>query len=52
MDTKRGKSKAPRDLSPRKTEDVKDGDVATGQATGQRIHKPLVIVKEIGAATP
>jgi type VI secretion system secreted protein Hcp len=27
-------------------------DVATGQATGRRMHKPLVITKEWGAATP
>ena len=34
-----------KDLPPRKTQDVKGGrDVATGQATGQRSHKPIIIV--------
>lgn len=27
-------------------------DIATGQATGKRMHKPFVIVKEYGASTP
>ena len=27
-------------------------DAATGQATGKRVHKPITVVKEWGAATP
>lgn len=27
-------------------------DVATGQASGKRMHKPLTVIKEWGAATP
>jgi type VI secretion system Hcp family effector len=31
---------------------VSPRDVATGQATGKRVHKPLVITKELDKATP
>jgi len=43
MNKKRGNGKRTvKDLPPRKGQDVKGGDVATGQATGKRSYKPIV----------
>ena len=41
-----------KNLSPRKTQDVKGGrDAATGLPTGKRQHTAITIVKEWGAAS-
>ena len=41
-----------KNLSPRKTEDVKGGrDAATGMATGKRQHGTLIITKELGPSS-
>jgi hypothetical protein len=48
----RGGRRPAKNLSPRKTEDVKGGrDAATGMATGKRQHGTLIITKELGPSS-